>query len=102
MLGPSRITNPSLIKLLRKYATTTNSKPKKDYFGSAWVIENYSSGLSGLTLKPDWPVPCLTDPNEVLVRVRATSINPLDVMMAQGYGHSLLNVARYALRRYSF
>ncbi|GKV02035.1 hypothetical protein SLEP1_g14522 [Rubroshorea leprosula] len=41
-----------------------------------------------LDLRPDVSVPVL-NPNEVLVRARAVSINPLDTRMRSGYGRSI-------------
>ncbi|KAB2095732.1 hypothetical protein ES319_A01G059700v1 [Gossypium barbadense] len=45
-------------------------------------------GPEVLQLRPDVPVPDLK-PNEVLVRARAVSINPLDTRMRSGYGRSI-------------
>ncbi|XP_044482987.1 reticulon-4-interacting protein 1, mitochondrial isoform X1 [Mangifera indica] len=45
-------------------------------------------GPEVLELRPDVEVPDLK-PNEVLVRTRAVSINPLDTRMRSGYGRSL-------------
>uniref|UniRef100_A0A2P2JHA7 Zinc binding dehydrogenase n=2 Tax=Rhizophora mucronata TaxID=61149 RepID=A0A2P2JHA7_RHIMU len=45
-------------------------------------------GPEVLELRPDVDVP-LVKPNEVLVRARAVSINPLDTRMRSGYGRSI-------------
>jgi len=36
----------------------------------------------------------LRSPNEVLVKVHATSLNPIDIRIAEGYGKNLFNVRR--------
>ena len=48
-----------------------------------------ASGPQGLSLSPA-PLPALLGPTQVLVRVRAASVNPLDVMMSRGYGDTVL------------
>ena len=48
-----------------------------------------ASGPAGLSLSPA-PLPALLGPAQVLVRVRAASVNPLDVMMTRGYGDTVL------------
>lgn len=45
-----------------------------------WQIQRYG-GIEVLHLNNDIPIPKITSPNEVLVEVYTTSINPLDVMM---------------------
>lgn len=39
-------------------------------------------------------MPILTTPSDVLVKVEASSVNPLDVMMSKGYGDSMLSNLR--------
>ena len=43
------------------------------------------------------PPPAITSPGQVLVRVKATSVNPLDVMMSRGYGRNVLGNIRGVL-----
>ncbi|XP_039026913.1 reticulon-4-interacting protein 1 homolog, mitochondrial-like [Hibiscus syriacus] len=52
------------------------------------VLLHRFGGPEVLELRPDVPVPDLK-PNEVLVRARAVSINPLDTRMRSGYGRSI-------------
>lgn len=47
---------------------------------SAWQIKAYN-GISSLELVDNLDLPPITKPNDVLVEVRAASINTLDVMM---------------------
>lgn len=47
---------------------------------SAWQINGFT-GLSSLKLVSDLELPAITQPNEVLIEVKAASINSLDVAM---------------------
>jgi len=40
------------------------------------------------------PPPAITQPGQVLVKVKAASVNPLDVMMSRGYGREVLGNLR--------
>ena len=48
-----------------------------------WQLESLS-GIGALNFREDIDVPILTTPNDVLVKVEASSVNPLDVMMTKG------------------
>jgi len=58
-----------------------------------WQLESLS-GIGALNFREDIDVPILTTPNDVLVKVEASSVNPLDVMMTKGYGNSVLSNLR--------
>ena len=58
-----------------------------------WQLESLS-GIGALNFKQDIDVPILTTPSDVLVKVEASSVNPLDVMMSKGYGDSMLSNLR--------
>ena len=47
---------------------------------SAWQINDYG-GIDALELVNDIPVPPLSQPDDVLIEVKAASVNVLDVMM---------------------
>ncbi|XP_076612234.1 NAD(P)H oxidoreductase RTN4IP1, mitochondrial-like [Chaetodon auriga] len=60
---------------------------------SAWVIEQY--GTNGvLKYTEDITVPGVKSPTEVMIKVHAASLNPLDVSMRGGYGAKLLKLRR--------
>ncbi|XP_040016383.2 NAD(P)H oxidoreductase RTN4IP1, mitochondrial isoform X2 [Gasterosteus aculeatus] len=60
---------------------------------SAWVIDQY--GTDGvLKYREEMPVPSVGSTSEVLIRVHAASLNPLDISMKGGYGAKLLNLRR--------
>ncbi|XP_059213011.1 reticulon-4-interacting protein 1 homolog, mitochondrial-like [Centropristis striata] len=60
---------------------------------AAWVIHQY--GASGvLKLSEETPLPIVRSPTEVMVKVHAASLNPLDISMRGGYGAKLLKLRR--------
>ncbi|XP_071501511.1 reticulon-4-interacting protein 1, mitochondrial-like [Diadema antillarum] len=73
---------------LRALSTSTNPASKM----LAWQVESYG-GPDRLKLV-ETPVPIIKKPNQVLIEVYATSINPLDIRMRGGYGAALMNRAR--------
>ncbi|XP_045496037.1 reticulon-4-interacting protein 1 homolog, mitochondrial-like [Colias croceus] len=60
----------------------------------AWRVHSYG-GLAELQLDSA-RVPALRSTDDVLVKVHAASLNPLDVAMLGGYGSRVLNVLRRA------
>lgn len=62
----------------------------------AWKVNRSSEKLgSHLDLK-QVPTPTISSPLDVLVRVHATSVNPLDVRMVAGYGEKVLDLLNWA------
>ncbi|KAM7367794.1 hypothetical protein PAMP_014069 [Pampus punctatissimus] len=60
---------------------------------SAWVIDQY--GTNGvLRCTEEITVPAITSPSEVMIKVHAASLNPLDISMRNGYGAKLLKLRR--------
>ena len=49
---------------------------------SAWQLHDYDGGVSGMALSQTVRVPPISCPFDVLVEVKAASVNPIDVMMA--------------------
>lgn len=60
----------------------------------AWQIHSYG-GLKELQLS-NVRIPVISSPTEVLIKVDAASINPIDIAMTKGYGASVLNLLRKA------
>ncbi|KAI4801749.1 hypothetical protein KUCAC02_019624 [Chaenocephalus aceratus] len=61
-----------------------------------WVIDQY--GTNGvLTYTEDIPVPTVNSPNDVMIKVYAASLNPLDIAMRGGYGATLLKLKRHPM-----
>ncbi|XP_029155536.1 reticulon-4-interacting protein 1, mitochondrial isoform X2 [Nylanderia fulva] len=60
----------------------------------AWQIHSYN-GLEDLRLS-NVRIPVIMQPTDVLVKVEAASVNPIDVAMTSGYGTTLLNLMRKA------
>ncbi|XP_077296997.1 NAD(P)H oxidoreductase RTN4IP1, mitochondrial-like [Arctopsyche grandis] len=61
---------------------------------SAWQIHSYGD-LSELQLSPQTRIPHIAHPNQVLIKVEAASVNPIDVAMIGGYGATALNLMRH-------
>ncbi|KAM4695227.1 NAD(P)H oxidoreductase RTN4IP1, mitochondrial [Discoglossus pictus] len=59
----------------------------------AWVIDKYGSN-EVLRRNDNMAFPIINYPNEVILKVHATSINPIDVNMRSGYGAASLNMTR--------
>ncbi|BES92923.1 Alcohol dehydrogenase GroES-like domain [Nesidiocoris tenuis] len=60
---------------------------------SAWRLNAYGS-LDNLFLASDVPKPAITKPREIIVKVAASSLNPIDAAMLGGYGQVLLDAVR--------
>ncbi|KAM3602223.1 uncharacterized protein V6R79_000045 [Siganus canaliculatus] len=60
---------------------------------SAWVIDQYGSN-GVLKYTDEITAPTVSSPSEVLIKVYATSLNPLDISMRGGYGAKLLKLRR--------
>ena len=58
-----------------------------------WQLESFV-GTSGLIFQENLKIPVITTTNDVLIKVEASSVNPLDVMMAKGYGRTILSGLR--------
>lgn len=69
------------------------SSPSRLQSMSAWVIDQYgSSGV--LRHTEDISIPTINFAHEVMIKVSAASLNPLDLNMRGGYGAALLNLRR--------
>jgi hypothetical protein len=62
----------------------------------SWEVSSYAEARDppDLQLSATARIPVLKGPNEVLVRVLATSLNPIDLAMSRGYGAGVLNGLR--------
>ncbi|CAG2109746.1 unnamed protein product [Medioppia subpectinata] len=66
---------------------------------SCWQLNAYAKSFSTdttLTLNADRQRPVIHRASEVMVRVLASSVNPLDVWMSTGYGRSILDAIQLA------
>uniref|UniRef100_A0A023F1M1 Putative zinc-binding oxidoreductase n=1 Tax=Triatoma infestans TaxID=30076 RepID=A0A023F1M1_TRIIF len=59
----------------------------------AWTVSSFGS-LNQLQLSTTVPVPEINHHKDVIVKVRAASVNPIDVAMVGGYGNVLLRSLR--------
>lgn len=79
--------------MYRNMVTTSVKNTAKQQTCREWRIEKYGS-LDNLTFVENGRRPAISGPNQLLVRILASSVNPIDVGMAKGYGAKFLNVAR--------
>ncbi|XP_072356024.1 reticulon-4-interacting protein 1 homolog, mitochondrial isoform X1 [Scyliorhinus torazame] len=59
----------------------------------AWVIDRYGNN-SSLRFTKDSMFPIIHYPNEVMIKVHASSLNPIDISMRNGYGAAALRMKR--------
>ncbi|XP_031202588.1 reticulon-4-interacting protein 1, mitochondrial isoform X3 [Mastomys coucha] len=59
----------------------------------AWVIDKYGRN-EVLRFTQNMMLPIIHYPNEVIIKVHAASVNPIDVNMRSGYGATALNMKR--------
>lgn len=94
----------SLTKVLKRvkvnlnragYVTTSVQKYQKDKRNLVreWHVLRYGN-LDELVYKDDGKKPRITESNEVMIKVHAASVNPIDVAMIKGYGSNFLNLSR--------
>lgn len=62
-----------------------------------WEIDTFSPNLESLKQSECSDPPVVDSASKILVEVKAASINPIDVLISQGYGHSLFRLARFAI-----
>ncbi|XP_066469196.1 reticulon-4-interacting protein 1, mitochondrial [Tiliqua scincoides] len=63
----------------------------------SWVIDRYGKN-DVLRFTNDMMFPIINFPNEVIIKVHAASLNPIDVNMRNGYGAAALRMKRDPLR----
>ncbi|XP_029451186.1 reticulon-4-interacting protein 1, mitochondrial [Rhinatrema bivittatum] len=75
--------------LLRKI----NTSPQRSTVMPAWVIDKYGPN-DVLRYNKNMMFPIIHYPNEVIIKVHAASLNPLDINMRSGYGAASMNMTR--------
>lgn len=83
------IARSTQIRSLTKLSVNLEEKSNKM---QAWQIHSYN-GLEDLRLS-NATMPIIMQPTDVLVKVEAASVNPIDVAMTNGYGITVLNWMR--------
>ncbi|XP_029052878.1 reticulon-4-interacting protein 1 homolog, mitochondrial-like [Osmia bicornis bicornis] len=80
----------------RCFLSNFSMKPKENVQEKmqAWQIHSYD-GLEELKLS-NVRIPVIARPTDVLVKVEASSVNPIDIAMTRGYGATVLNLMRKA------
>ncbi|XP_067883158.1 reticulon-4-interacting protein 1 homolog, mitochondrial isoform X2 [Heterodontus francisci] len=69
------------------------SSSRKQTVMPAWVIDRYGNN-SMLRFTKNSLFPMIRYPNEVLIKVYASSLNPIDISMRNGYGAAALKLKR--------
>lgn len=91
MSGMSRLSTKysQNLKVLKQLMSTKSKKGM-----TCWQLNSYSNDLneSILTLNTECVKPVINKPNELLIRVLSSSVNPIDTAMCSGYGSSLLSL----------
>lgn len=59
-----------------------------------WHVLRYGNLDEELIYKEDCKKPHIKEPSEVMIKVLAASVNPIDVAMIKGYGSNFLNLTR--------
>jgi NADPH:quinone reductase-like Zn-dependent oxidoreductase len=61
---------------------------------AATEVEGYTPNYSRISHNPSRTFPALLGPKDVMVRVHASSVNPIDLAISRSYGRTLLNQLR--------
>ena len=56
----------------------------------AWHLNDFN-GVENIQMG-DLRVPTINSPQDVLIKVNAASLNPLDIRMSNGYGKEILGI----------
>ncbi|XP_078068538.1 NAD(P)H oxidoreductase RTN4IP1, mitochondrial isoform X1 [Mustelus asterias] len=70
-----------------------STSSRKQTVMPAWVIDRYGSN-SLLRFTKNSMFPIIHYPNEVMIKVHASSLNPIDISMRKGYGAAALGMKR--------
>ncbi|XP_019647767.1 PREDICTED: reticulon-4-interacting protein 1 homolog, mitochondrial-like [Branchiostoma belcheri] len=70
-----------------------STSQRRPYIMKAWQLREYGSNKN-FRFTDNAPMPPIMYPNQIIVQVCAASVNPLDVMMREGYGAAMLNRQR--------
>lgn len=64
----------------------------------SWNVVRYHHELKqAIELNPNTATPVIQRPTDLLVRVLASSVNPLDIAMTRGYGNTLLTLSNMVM-----
>lgn len=59
----------------------------------AWQLHTYGS-IQDLIFTDSQKIPFINSPTDVLIKVHAASVNPIDILMVKGYGSTSFNCVR--------
>ena len=79
--------------LITCHSLIFRSFDRQQHHMSAWQVKKYNQDFnSSLFFNDKLPIPPINNPNELLIKVNASSVNPIDVRMSSGYGHNMLSL----------
>nr|XP_002122943.1 reticulon-4-interacting protein 1 homolog, mitochondrial-like [Ciona intestinalis] len=98
-------------KTFQEWAETENRGFRKQQYMRSWIIEKYGPPASVLKLdavetpfarkmtsildaRRSYLYQAVRNTNDVMIKVHAASINPIDIRMCEGYGANLFNLKR--------
>ncbi|KAE8602783.1 hypothetical protein XENTR_v10014122 [Xenopus tropicalis] len=91
-----RFGDPGIFKTAKQRCSCVqefSTSLKRNLVMPAWVIDKYGSN-DVMRFNSNMVFPVINYPNEVIIKVHATSLNPIDVNMRNGYGSASLNMTR--------
>ena len=75
-------------------ANLQQHQPNRALSQRSWNVVKYHPDLKqAIQFMPNSTLPTIYRPNDILVRVLASSVNPLDIAMTRGYGNVLLTLS---------
>lgn len=74
------------------------NQPNRAISQRSWNVVRYHQELKqAVKLDMNSNLPSIQRPNDILVRVLASSVNPLDIAMTRGYGNMLLSFSNLVM-----
>jgi len=84
LVGMSILRKPLCPLIHRPASTACSLKLAQNNKMHAWQVHSFG-GIDQLSLTDSVRIPVLTGPNDILVQVSTTSINPIDIAMMGMY-----------------
>ncbi|KAL3086045.1 hypothetical protein niasHT_030469 [Heterodera trifolii] len=76
--------------LARNATAAAQAQPSNENQMRAWAVNAFNAPL----VLSNVPMPTIQNDNQVIIRVKAASVNPIDVRMSEGYGNEVLSTIK--------